>query len=1289
MAQFPANIDLSSLDGSTGFKLSGTATSHYSGRSVASAGDVNGDGFADVIVGASGANASYVVFGQASGFAANIDLSSLDGTTGFRLSGAGFSVNPAGDVNGDGFADMIVGDSASYVVFGRASGFAANINLGSLDGSTGFSLTGTGNSVASAGDVNGDGFADVIVGSGAAQYVVFGKASGFAANINLAALDGITGFTLTGAGAIQGSGARFVNSAGDINGDGFADVIIGADLASVNGTNSGASYVVFGKASGFAANIDLATLDGTSGFRLSGAAAGNRSGFSVASAGDVNGDGVADVIVGALGANASYVLFGHASGFAANINLGSLDGTTGFRLSGGAAAGVAVDSAGDVNGDGFADVIVGASSVNGAVGASYVLFGKASGFAANIDLLTLDGTTGFKLSGEVAGDSGRSVASAGDVNGDGFADLIVGAPFADPHGNSSGVSYVIFAKLPDAAVNRAGTDASQTLAGGDFADTLSGLGGDDVLHGNGGDDTLIGGAGGDTIIGGSGTDTASYALSAAGVTVNLGAGTASGGDAAGDTLSGIENLIGSAQADTLTGDGNDNVLEGGAGGDTLDGGGGSDTASYASSVAGVTVNLGAGTASGGDAAGDTLSGIENLIGSAQADTLTGDGGNNRLDGNAGDDTLIGGAGGDTLIGGLGSDTASYAGSAAGVTVSLATGTGSGGDAAGDTLSGIENLVGSAQADTLTGDGGDNVLEGGAGGDTLIGALGSDTASYALSAAGVTVNLGAGTASGGDAAGDTLSGIENLIGSAQADSLTGDGNDNTLDGGGGADALTGGAGNDTYIVDHADDVVTELAAQGTDTVQSSIDYTLGANLENLTLTGSAFIGFGNDDANVITGSAGINVLVGLGGDDTIDSGGGRDAMVGGLGNDTYIVRSGGEGIYENANEGIDTVLSSAHYRLPANVENLTLQGSADLQAYGNSDANTLTGNAGNNILDGDAGADTMIGGAGNDVYLVDNGSDQVIENAGEGNDAVFSSVHFVLPADVETLVLQGSADLQGYGNGGVNALFGNSGSNLLDGRGGADYMAGGAGDDVYFVDDGGDAVIENAGEGRDAIFSTTHLVLSANVEVLVLQGSADLQGYGNGDANKLYGNTGSNLLDGRGGADFMMGGAGNDVYFVDDAGDMVRENSGQGTDAVFATIDYALTAEVETLVLQGSGNLSGTGNGLANKLYGNAGGNTLDGGAAADVLMGNAGNDTFVFHAGEAAGDIVGDFAGNGAAAGDSLQFVGFGTALQGATFSQVGVSNQWLIHSGLVGGTDETITLLNGASVDPTDVSFL
>ena len=602
-----------------------------------------------------------------------------------------------------------------------------------------------------------------------------------------------------------------------------------------------------------------------------------------------------------------------------------------------------------------------------------------------------------------------------------------------------------------------------------------------------------------------------------------------------------------------------------------------------------------------------------------------------------------------------------------------------------------------------------------------------------------------------------------MGGSGNDAINGNSGNNTLDGGIGADTLTGGAGDDTYVVDNAGDVVTEIANDGTDTVQSSIDYTLGANVENLTLTGTAFIGTGSDEANIITGNAAVNVLVGLGGADTLDGGAGADALIGGLGDDTYVVDHAGDVVIENDDGGIDTVNSSAHLRLTANVENLTLLGGADLQGAGNSLANTITGNTGNNVLDGDAGADVMSGGAGNDLYFVDNGGDQTIENADEGYDTVFSTTHLQLSANVENLFLQGSDDLQGYGNSLGNLLFGNTGSNLLDGAAGADAMFGGDGNDAYFVDNAGDAAIENADEGTDVVFSTAHLRLganveylvlqgsanlqgggnslsnviignsgnnlldgdagadamfggagndvyfvdnagdgvienaneggadavfstahfglSANVETLVLQGSGNLQGYGNSGANTLYGNTGGNLLNGMAGADVMRGGLGNDVYFVDDAGDLVFENASEGTDAIFASVNQTLSANVDTLVLQGSANLTGTGNELANKLFGNAGENTLDGGLGADRLTGNGGDDTFVFSAGQADGDTVVDFT-----AGDTLQFNGFGTLLDGATFTQIGASNDWRIHSGLPGGVDETITFTNGAT--PTDFLF-
>jgi Ca2+-binding RTX toxin-like protein len=495
------------------------------------------------------------------------------------------------------------------------------------------------------------------------------------------------------------------------------------------------------------------------------------------------------------------------------------------------------------------------------------------------------------------------------------------------------------------------------------------------------------------------------------------------------------------------------------------------------------------------------------------------------------------------------------------------------------------------------------------------------------------------------------------------------------GGSGNDQINGGAGGGVLDGGGGDDVITS---------SSNLNMAFGdAGNDQLSFTGNANQLFGGADHDALYVNGAGNSLSGDAGNDWLTASGGANQLLGGAGSDAYFVDNTGDAVIENAGEGIDTVYATAHFRLSPHVENLVLQGSADLQAYGNGASNAIYGNAGGNLLDGGSGVDGMYGLAGNDVYFVDDPSDAVIENANEGTDVVFSTANFRLPANVEALVLQGSADLQGYGNGLANSLYGNAGNNLLDGGAGADVMVGGAGSDVYFVDDAADAVFENAGEGSDVVLSSAHFRLSANVETLVLQGSADLQGYGNASANTLYGNAGNNLLNGGGGADTMAGGVGNDAYFVDDAADMVVENASEGSDAVFATVGYNLAANVETLVLQGSGNLAGTGNVLANSLHGNSGNNSLDGGAGADVLTGNAGNDTFVFRAGQGNGDTVVDFAGNDTSAGDSLNFVGYGP---GATFTNIDATHWQVNFNG--GGSHETITFMNGATIDPSEILF-
>ena len=499
IAQFRSTFELGKLNGQNGYAIHGESLSDYSGYSVSNAGDINDDGIDDIIIGALGADPdstdqagkSYIIFGSVSGLAHPFNLSNINGLNGLQIDGiaafdqSGYSVSAAGDINADGIDDVIIGAhnaspngnanaGSSYVVFGSDTPFPNPLKLANLNGSNGFQINGvsmsdeTGVSVSAAGDINADGIDDVLIGASQAgnngqgrSYVVFGDSLGFTTPFNLSTINALNGISLNGIMAMEFSG-HAVSSAGDFNGDGIGDLIIGAYGAEFNeNSQAGRTYLVYGRDTGLPNPYNLSTLDGTIGFSLNGRAFNNWSGFAVSEAGDVNADGIDDIIIGApkaspegkAEAGITYVVFGSLSGLTHPFEFRLLDGQNGFAIHGVAAgdlSGNSVGSLGDINGDQIDDFIIGASGASPldkiGAGSSYVVFGTDEGFPNPFELANLNGQNGFVLNGINAGDgAGFSVGRAGDINADGLADMLIGAGNASPNDLSkSGSTYVVF-----------------------------------------------------------------------------------------------------------------------------------------------------------------------------------------------------------------------------------------------------------------------------------------------------------------------------------------------------------------------------------------------------------------------------------------------------------------------------------------------------------------------------------------------------------------------------------------------------------------------------------------------------------------------------------------------------------------------------------------------------------------------------------------------------------------------------------------------------------------------------
>jgi Ca2+-binding RTX toxin-like protein len=1028
--------------------------------------------------------------------------------------------------------------------------------------------------------------------------------------------DSLTGDN--GANVLDGGGGSDVLNGGGGN-DRFLVRSQFSAITTIDGGAGDADFVVLD--TGTAWNVDLATGTGTS-INGAGVQISNVEILSASDNSDILGAGAGTTIRALGGSDTVY-----ASTAATQILDGGDDIDT-LDLSRFTTLNAAL----------VVNLTTGLSSLSGA---RFWNFENANG-GASADSIT--GTTGANT---LFGFNGNDRLNALDG-----ADTLYGGAGDDTLLGGAGLDYL------------SGDDGADRLEGGDDADTLLGGANNDTILGGAGNDLIIGGAGDDVIDGGDDIDTVGFVDATIGVSVDLRNTNLQNTNGSGlDTFRNVENvtgtlfgdfiqgssgantLNGSGGIDTIFGHGGNDIVNGGDGSDTLDGGAGNDTinggadvdwANYTIATAGVTVSLAiSGPQNTGGWGTDTLVFIESLYGSNFNDVLTGDGGNNgltgwdgqdrlyggagldtldggagndRVEGQDGDDILYGGVGNDTILGGAGEDliidisgtdvidggadydTLSFSGATAGVQVDLgvvgAQNTGGGGM---KTISNIEQVIGSAFDDVLrandsgqqlVGGDGTNVLTGGSGGDWLIGGdsydyleggAGDDvlnggggafdSASYLGASAGVTVSLLiAGQQDTGGAGKDILIGIERLFGSQYADTLIGDDQGNILGGYGGNDILQGGGGFDQFNIDWSGSGEHDEIDGGDDFDWIGFSSGAATGVIASTVTGTAFDGAGNTAS-----FTGIEQFYGSGKNDIL----------------TAVSAFGQQG--DDIIRALDGYISNVY-------------------PYDG--------------FDGGDGIDTL------DVSLLTDSAGAVIDLAvgtiGAERATRFENVIGSAFKDVVTGTDGVNIISTGAGNDEINA---GGGDDRIDGGAGADIMRGGTGDDWYYVDNAADAVVEGANAGTaDRVLASRSYALGGNSQIEIMTttdhaGTTAIDLTGNGFVNQLVGNAGANRLDGGGGADVMQGNGGNDTYVVDNAGDVIVEGLNGGTDLVESSVSHVLGANVERLRLTGTADLTGGGNALDNRLFGNDGANVLNGGDGADSLYGRLGADTLVGGAG--------------------------------------------------------------------------